>query len=239
MNKKQKRYVFLVAHQRSGSHFLGYCIGSHPAVTYVDEITRIKPLKYLREQLKTKEDIFRLLDDKFGDIKTPLVLVDIKYRHILPALAEAMKDSRVIHLFRENKLNTYYSALHAEYRRHKKTGEYVDGGEVTDVKKTPDKFPRFRYNDEVISHLIEGEMYFRRKYGDLVGLTFSYEELTGNRNVKGLPTEVAKKICKFLGIEEQPLTARTIKMSPPRVRGYFTMPISEEDLAKIVMRKGK
>ncbi len=219
---KNKRYVFQIAHQRSGSHFLGYCMGTHPDITYVDEITTIKSIKLLYEQLKTKEDVIKLLDDKFGDIKTPLVLVDIKYRHMMPALAEVMHNSKVIHLFRENKLDTYYSALHAQYRKNNKTGEYVDGGEITDIKEKLNDFPTFARDEDVVYLLIKNELNFRRKYGYLAGLTFSYEELTKNNFVKKLPTQAMKKICKFLEIEEHPMTAKTIKMSPTKVRYHMT-----------------
>jgi len=216
-----KRYVFQIAHQRSGSHFLGFCIGSHSQITYVDELTRIKSLKLLREQLKTKEDVIKLLDSKFEYIKTPRVLVDIKYDHMMPALEELMKESKVIHIFRENKLDTYYSALHAQYRKSNRLGEYIEGGEVTNIKKKPERYPTFKYEEGVIYLLIRNELMFRRKYGHLIGLTFSYEELTKNESIKKLPTWAMRKICKFLEIEEHPMVAKTIKMSPSSVKYFF------------------
>ncbi len=219
---KNTRYIFQVTHQRSGSHFLGYCMGTHPDITYVDEITTIKSIKLLREQLKTKEDVIKLLDDKFGDINTPLVLIDVKYRHMMPVLTEVMNDSKVIHLFRENKLNTYYSALHAQYRKNNKTSEYVDGGEITDIKEKPNDFPIFARDEDVVYLLIKNELDFRRKYEHLAGLTLSYEQITKNENVKSLPFPVIQKICKFLEIENYPMTARTIKMSPSNVRYHMT-----------------
>ena len=218
---KNDRYIFLVAHQRSGSHFLGYCIGQHPQITYVDEITTLKSVEELHKQLKTEKDVLDLLEDKYGDIKTPMVLIDVKYEHIMPALEKVMKKSKVIHMFRENKLDTYYSALHSHYRREHKLGEYIEGGEVTDVKEKPEDPPMFLYEDDVVFHLIRNELMFRRKYGYLVGLTFSYEELTKNALIKKLPDWAMKKICKFLKIEECPMVARTIKMSPANVKYYF------------------
>lgn len=70
-------------------------------------------------------------------------------------------------------------------------------------RKTPEKAEN-RYKNQQI----KGEV-FAEKAGKIEKILFlSYEELTGDQDIRQIPEEYGRKICEFLGVPYLPLTTQ-------------------------------
>lgn len=222
MTKGKHDLVVLLGGQRTGTHFLGTCIGSHPEVEYVDEITTIARLNNLKKNYKTKEDLEQFLDKVFEGRKK-VILLDVKYGHIYKALEDFIMDNKLIHIKRKDTEAVYYSMIHAEYRRNFKVGEYSEEVEDLDGKikaKPPKFFPEVGFNSRHIVAIKKWHEKFWEKF-DGKGLELEYGKLTGNKQTDKLPKWASDEICSYIGIEKKLLKTGLKKMSPKNYDDYY------------------
>jgi len=212
----EKRIAVILSHHRSGSHLLGWYIGSHPDVCYIDELTRhIKTSRLGR--LETQDDVRDLILRAARHDDSPVVVVDFKYRmlDLCPSALLFMDQCpRVIHLYREDEDAFYYAWCHAQVRKREKTAEYADGVERTEVEEPP--LPPRIWRDEALKRkLVSVVQEQRARYAPFATLELTYEQITGGgQEVETLPRDVDKQICDLLGVPLKPMRAQTRKMSP-------------------------
>jgi len=195
------RLAVLIAMQRSGTHFLGSAIGSHPDVKYTGEIfCRNVP----RDKSRMVAGIERVQCGGFE-----VVCLDVKYNQISPPVEAILPDVRaVIHLIRRDRLAHYFSGELHSWRGRNPNAEK---GFV----------PTFDFS---LSHF--NALNYRTKWGfdkfrkyETVRLV--YEDLTAGRQTDTLPDWASEKICKALGVEFAPLEAGTVKSAPVRYLEYL------------------
>lgn len=218
------KVAVLLGAQRCGTHFLGSCIGSHPDITYVDEITVPMSLKKIQERVRTIEDINDYISEFYSSVNTDWVLLDIKYRHIFKPLNTWIEEKKVIHIKRTDIKAVFYSMMYAEIRRSNRTGEYAEWVKNWDDKKRAKKpegnAPTIQWKSDKYEAL---ENWLKRNwnYYKNIGLEFEYNKLTDNKQTTKLPKWASKKICDFLGVEYHLLTTNLSKMSPSNFKEYI------------------
>jgi hypothetical protein len=207
------RFVALIGHQRTGTHLLGTCIGSHPAVSYLDELTTHWRLDWLSAQAGTPADFARMLDRKFADAKEPWLLFDVKFNMIkhVPALEEFLRLHRVIGIIRENEDAWFYSFLHAHYRKERGLAEYGEADKAEAVADYP--LPSLKYPEWLKTQETATKWAYYARFLYLADRIFSYEDLTQNVDVKDLPEWACHVICQYLDVVPMQLTTTLTKMS--------------------------
>lgn len=194
------QFMTIMAHQRSGTHFLGAAIGSHPDIKYTGEIFCRNVPQSTAEMRKT---ILRVA------CGADVICLDCKYNQISPSLEAFLQrpDVKVIHLVRRDRLAAYFSgALHA-WR-----GQRPDAGEVT----------TFRFMPDVYREIEEFVQAHQRRLGYLTDLKLYYEDLTHNKDTVLLPIWASRMICDLVGVVHRPMTTSYGKEAPVNYRDYLT-----------------
>lgn len=213
----------ILSHERSGSHLLGYALGSHPDVCYIDELTRYIRARNLTRFQSAGDVREFLLGIQRSRCPDSLLLVDVKYgmvRFNREPLEEFLRQSTTIHLYRTDYRAWWYSRQHAEVRRWRKSAEYADGVERTEIKERPPA-PKIVWNQMYFRQAVQHLRAQQNHFAWLATYSLTYEDLTKGREVKVLPAREARLLCSILGIPNLPLRAQTRKMSPDDFERYW------------------
>lgn len=212
--------VAILGHERTGTHLLGTCIGSHPDVRYLDEITTLARSQYLRDNTRTLEQLHDFLERKLARYNEPVLLLDCKLGHIdlIAPLGEFLAERKVIGITREDDEAWMYSWGHAQMRKDLSLAEY---GDTPKAEAKPDHEMPTVILTASAQDWIEERRACEKRHWHLGDMWFTYEALTENQNVDQLPEWAAQQICSFLGLEVLPLTTTMVKMSPANLEGLL------------------
>lgn len=205
--------AIILGHQRSGTHLLLTALASHPGIHGRGECL----LKYKESfagadlALDFPEDQRYVLNNKPGFLNIAIVM----YSQV--ALFEKLcgpLSGRIIHLLREPAKvalsmaqkdadrDRYGRAVRAHYRRDEAVPEHAP--------VSPERMAKF------LGWVVAGQ----RKYAEALRgrpdvLTVSYEELTGDREVRTLAPAVGARLLGFLGLDVRPLATPLRKTGTP------------------------
>jgi hypothetical protein len=179
------RVAAIMGQQRSGTHFLGAILGSHPAIKYTGEI-------FCRRVPNSWEQLHEWVDRVLGG-GFEVVLLDTKYNQISKHVETLLQhnDVKVIELVRENKLRLYFSGVLHTWR-----GQHPN----------EPKIPTFRFMLPQFQEIVAQIERYRERFGYLADVRVYYEALTLDRNTLVLPSNACWELCELLGVEPRPLT---------------------------------
>lgn len=193
------RFMAIMAHQRSGTHFLGGAIGSHPQIKYTGEIfCRNVP----QSEQQMRQGILRVA------CGADVICLDIKYNQISPPLEAFLQryEIKVIHLVRRDRLAAYFSgALHTW------CGQHPEAGEVPTFCFILDQYREIE--EEVQAHI--------RRLGYLTDLKLYYEDLTHNEDTNAVPMWASRMICDLAQVDVRQLFAGYGKEAPADYRKHL------------------
>jgi len=189
-----KRIIAVISHQRSGTHFLGSCIGSHPAIKYTGEIF------WGEKTPLTTGQMWKTLDRVMCG-RVEVVCLDTKYNQLSQPVRGllAQDEVKVIHLIRRNALRLYFSG-----ELHTWRGRNPGNAEIPVLQ-----FSEARFN----STAQEIERY-KLALGYLADVTMYYEDLTSDRPTYQLPDWASEQLCELAGVAYMPMTTDTKKNAP-------------------------
>jgi len=184
----------IMAQQRSGTHFLGGAISSHPKMRYTGEI-------FCRDIPQTERRMIDQISQWANG--APVVCLDCKYNQISDPIERflARHDVKVIHLVRRDRLAAYFSGALHTWR-----GQHPDADHV----------PTLRFILDQYREIEESVQRFLRRFGYLTDLKLYYEDLTYNRDTISLPSRASRMICDLAGVYQHPLTTTYGKEAPVR-----------------------
>jgi len=193
------RFMAIMAHQRSGTHFLGSAIASHPDIKYTGEIFSRKPPKSTQEMRNRFSRVSRGAE---------VICLDTKYNQISPPLEAflAQHQVKVIHLVRRDRLAAYFSG-----ELHTWRGQHPDAGELPTFCFLLDQYRAIE--EEVEMH--------KRRLGHLTDLRLYYEDLTNNKDTLVLPERASRMICDLAGVDVRQLTTPSGKEAPVDYMQYL------------------
>lgn len=196
------RILAVMAHQRSGSHFLGAAIGSHPAMKYTGEIFNGK------KRPASSKAMWAGIDRVRGG-RPDVLCLDTKYNQISRPVEEllAQDDVKVVHLVRRNLLRLYFSGELHDWR-----GEHPGDRRV----------PTLRFSNARFNAIVQEIEEYKRRFEHLADLTLYYEDLTGDYPTHQLPDWASQKICELVQVNVMPLTIGTEKEAPRDLFRYLT-----------------
>jgi len=189
----------IMAHQRSGTHFLGSAVASHPDMKYTGEIFRGRPPQSTQE---VRNGVSRVSGD------AEVICLDTKYNQISPPLEAFLHrpEVKVIHLVRRDRLAAYFSGALHTWR-----GQYPDADEVPTFCFLLDQYRAIE--EEVERH--------KHRLGYLTDLRLYYEDLTNNEDTLVLPERASRMICDLAGVDVRQLTAPSGKEAPVDYMQYL------------------
>ncbi len=223
MPGRRTRAVILTT-QRTGSTFLVECLDSHPAVHCAGELlngqpdTAIPPPRGPFRYLIKGARILRTgawlpqyrLEAFYRAGLSPVRCFKAMYNQLSRPLALRYllkhREIQVIHLRRENLLNTHISLLLMQKRRELQTTEPVA---ALWIRVDPD-----RAVAAMRKSVARYERFDRLFAGHRV-LSVTYESLIeGSR----LQADTGRRICDFLGVSREPMRSRIVKLNPRSLR---------------------
>lgn len=185
------RYDFLlVCGQRTGSHFLGTCLASHPGICMHGEIGRKDPI------------LPNNIEPKPGQI-TGAILMYTNFKRLEKGIVETGK---VIHLVRDP---DYVGRSRIRNSKLKKMG--IIKAHVFDSESLP-RLPKINksISKQVSRHYLNKSNEISEwlmNHREIFILTVAYEWLTsGKREVIKIEHRKAEYILNFLGLKYSPLT---------------------------------
>jgi len=193
------QFMAIMAHQRSGTHFLGSAIASHPQIKYTGEIfCRNVP----QNEAQMRAGILRVA------CGAEVICLDCKYNQISPPLEAFLNkpEVKVIHLVRRDRLAAYFSGALQTWR-----GQHPDADHVPTLCFILDQYRAIE--EEVERH--------KHRLGYLTDLKLYYEDLTNNRDTTSMPPWASRMICDLIGVEHKPLTMPPGKEAPVRYLEYL------------------
>lgn len=223
-NQSPDNFAVILAYQRSGTHFLGSCLDSHPQIKYVGEIFGQSPnLQHPGEQFGKENGFHKLKQSDHGierslelltsefinDKKAKLIVMDIKYNQITHPLEHLLHDLKVIHLIRKDLRRRFFSML--LWEKYKKYPVLRSFGVI----------PHFDISEAKLKRNMAEVKRLQEKYSYLEDLRLYYEELTQNHQVNRLPTSIEKRLCGFLGLDWGPLSTLSIKIAPINIDEFI------------------
>lgn len=195
--KTRFRLDFIIAcHQRSGSHFLQTCLGSHTNISCFGEV--VGAIASGREFIE---------ETPRSNVRGAIVMYNQWERVI-----DQVHFDKIIHLVRDPK-KTAYSVVRnrrdKEVRREAHRAHYRVGDPLPPLYDAS--------SEEVMAW--EGQIQSSRTWFEDIHrgwptLTVAYEALTSDRSTEILPREETRRILDFLGVEYQDLSTRLIKGGP-------------------------
>ena len=193
------RFIAIMAHQRSGTHFLGSAVASHPDIKYTGEI-------FCRHVPSRMSDVrARILRVACG---AKVICLDTKYNQISPPLEKflARHEVKVIHLVRRDRLAAYFSG-----ELHTWRGKHPDADEV----------PTFCFNLDRYRKIEKSVQRRMRRFGYLTDLRLYYEDLTNNQDTVALPVWASRMICDLVGVYNMQMTTSYGKEAPVDYRAHL------------------
>jgi ribosomal protein L22 len=219
----------IITQQRSGSNLLRSFLNQHPDIYcygemfspsgtvkdnfFKDKDLIVKRAFYHKEQNKNIEDY---LSHLFNSAKKyNAVGIDLKYNQMNDEIVSYLVDKsvRVIHLIRRDLLATWLSDYLVDGKRHEKLPRKIDPKKI---KK------QMRFTKHSINKY--------RNIGFKKYLSFSYEEMTNDKNINKLPKKLEKQILDFVGVDYLELESKVIEKNK---WDYENMIINYEELKRI------
>jgi hypothetical protein len=197
--------AIIVAHQRSGTHFLQASLASHPGVHERGEFI----LRYKRRNRSThalanpSDDV----PDAYVNLPGRLNIGIVMYseRPIYERMCGPLSNAKVIHLVRDPRdvaisvaqMRADRAVLGGDFKAHYR------------IHESPP--PHAEYSVADIDALVAKVTALQRGFavecaGFPRALTLSYEEITGGRQVSEIPEHIATRLLEFLGLESRRLT---------------------------------
>lgn len=198
---KGYKIAAIMAQQRSGTHMLGSCLGSHPDIKYTGEI-------FCRNVPQTHEQAMASIKPVLCGGYTAIVL-DTKYNQISRPVRRLLEreDVTVIHLLRRDLLALYFSGELHSYRSRNPNSQDI---------------PTFQFDKQRFYSIVEARRMRIAKLSYLADLTLVYEDLTGGgMPITALPEWTGQRLCEALGVPIRQLTTDHQKAAPPDFLEYL------------------
>lgn len=217
-----------MAYQRSGTHFLGSCLNSHPNLTYIGEAFGLSGNRqHPGERFATsigcplaKKDWEKLviclekIYAEFSHKSMCTIVLDVKYNQITPALAKLLERIKVIRLIRRDFRARYFSELYWEIFK-KNPLQWALAKETLQIPINRKTFDENACRDAMKVRV------FQNKLGYLADLDLYYEDLTNNEQANELPRAAVEMICNFLEIKYHRLTTSMSKIAPCTIDDFL------------------
>lgn len=223
--------------ERTGSTFLVDCLGSHREIHCAGELLNGQPdspiapprgpFRYLVKGTRIAKTGAWLpryrLEGFYCSSTTPVRCFKVMYGQLARPFALRYflehREIRVIHLRRENLLNTHVSLLLMQKRRELQATQPVAR---LWIRVDPDR---------AIAAMRKAEaryLHFDQLFQGHPLLSLTYESMIdGSR----LADAKAQRICDFLGVSQQPMQSRIVKLNPRSLRDMVT---NYDELAEVV-----
>ena len=232
--------AIILTTQRTGSTFLVTCLDSHPDICCLGELlagSRLfhvpeflyrfrygtKAYRYLRSGAWYPTRMMRRYFDegRLGGMALgvkPVMAFKAMYNQIRPSWIRGFlrdrKDLRILHLRRANLLKAYVSHQLLSIKREDgwkpHTTEPVAAVSMA-ISPAAALAAMRRAAAEYESH--------ERLFADHPRLQLSYETMIDG---PGLRADVAREVCRFLGVAERPMRSNLVKVNPERLRDMVT-----------------
>ncbi len=217
--------------QRTGSTFLVQCLRSHPEVHCLGEMlagghVHIPSLVY-KSRYATKAYRYltsgamfptRMMDRYFARTDRPVMAFKAMYNQIRPPWTlrylREHTEIRVLHLRRHNLLKQYVSHALIHVKRDDHWDPHTTAP-VTPVSIVVSADDAVRYLRRLRAEHDAHERMFARH----PRLSLTYESMIDG---DALAAGVARDICDFLGIAQQPMHSKLVKLNPQRLREMIT-----------------
>lgn len=207
-----RRYL-IVFTQRGGSTFLAHCLDSHTEIG----CERGEPLLKVHPWLKafpkaSPEKILAMLLNRPG---YPVTVARISYRHLRRVPRKFMENlDGIIHLHRHNVVrNLISSTINTRQLKSPHTYTHLP---LTQIELDPDWLIA---NITKYTRAVKGVRKSLGRLGVPV-LLLRYDEIVGGEGQEAfeIPRERGKDICKFLGVDYQPLYCWLKRTNPEPTR---------------------
>lgn len=193
------RFIAIMAHQRSGTHFLGSAIGSHPDIKYTGEI-------FCRNVPNSESEMMKRISRVACGAE--VICLDCKYNQISPPLEALLfrYDVKIVHLVRRDRLAAYFSGeLHTWH------GQHPDADHV----------PTFCFDLDKYREIEESVERYQKRLGYLTDLKLYYEDLTNNQDTIALPYWANVMICTLARVDQRQLVTTYGKEAPVDYRKHL------------------
>jgi hypothetical protein len=204
--------ALLVSASRSGSTMLMHSLDSHPQIA----CERYEPLNpdspWMSRLNGNREGVIRALWERPG---YRVAMFKMTYRHFRWAGKSLLKEYKpvIIHLYRENALrcivsSAYNTALgrgEIDYVSHSFVPISTIPKITLSLKKLWVELDKY---EQAVKDMLDGLSKLK-----LPTVYLTYEQLTNNRQVNRLDSEVTNIICSMLRIDEFPMTNQLAKLN--------------------------
>jgi len=228
--------AIILTTQRTGSTFLVTCLESHPEGCCLGELLAGSRLFHVPEFLfrfRYGTKVYRFLrsgawhptrmmrryldEGRLGSMNLglrPVMAFKAMYNQIQPPWTKKFlverKDLRILHLRRNNLLKNYVSSQLLTVKRDNAWKPHTTTA-VAAVSMPISVTGALDYMRRSIAEFEAHEIAFK----DHPRLTLNYETMIDG---PGLRADVARDVCRFLGISEQPMQSKLVKMNPERLQ---------------------
>ena len=232
--------AIILTTQRTGSTFLVTCLDSHPEICCLGEIltgSRLfhvpeflyqyryasKAYRYLRSGAWYPTKMMRrYLDEaRLGSMSLGLRQVmafKAMYNHLRPPwireFLRARKELRILHLRRANLLKVYVSSQLLTVKRDNSWKPHS----TEPVAAVSMPISPAGALESMRRATAEYEAH-ERLFADHPRLHLSYETMIDGA---GLRADVAREVCRFLGVAEYPMQSNLVKVNPERLQDMVT-----------------
>lgn len=215
--------AILIATNRSGSTFLNHALDSHIDIGW----ERGEPLTTRRGDPDPVACVDDVLSEKRGYV---VVGCKLSYRYLRDVLWAFDSDAlwklgieRIIHLYRADAVRTTLSATLCTMAKRGELGHAIHTTEP--IPPAHIKVDAAHFASECLRYIGNvRSMKQRLTEVDIPLLTVTYEAVIGGRdqNAQQVMNAVAWELCKFLGVERAPLTARLRRVNPQPAQEIVT-----------------
>lgn len=243
--------AIILTTQRTGSTFLVTCLDSHPDICCLGEIlagSRLyhvppvlyrfrygtKAYRYLRSGAWWPTRMMRryLGEARLGGMELgmrPVMAFKAMYNQVRPPWTRnfllARKELRILHLRRENLLKVHVSSQLLKFKRDDNWKPHTTAP-VAPVHIRVSPAGAIAFMRRTVAEYEAHERIFR----DHGRLALSYENMIDGQHLRA---EVARDICRFLGIAERPMQSKLVKMNPERLEDMVD---NYDELASAIAR---
>lgn len=228
--------AIILTTQRTGSTFLLTCLDSHPDVCCLGELlvgSRLfrapdllyksryatKTYRYLRSGAWYPTRIMRRFLDE-GRIGSrdlgmrPVMAFKVMYNQIRPPwtldFLRKRTEIRILHLRRNNLLKVYVSNMLLTVKRDNRWQPHATVP-VAPVSLDISSVAALEYMRRAVAEYEAHE----RLFSDHPRLHLSYESMIDGQTLRA---DVARDVCRFLGVSEHPMKSNLVKVNPERLQ---------------------
>ncbi len=219
--------AIILTTQRTGSTFLVECLDSHPEVYCLGEMLAgghvwVPDFVY-KSRYATKAYRYLssgaafstwMMNRYFARADRPVMVFKAMYNHIRPPWTirylREHPEIRILHLRRHNLLKQFVSHQLIAVKRDKVWQPHATAP-VTPASITISSEAALQYMRRLRAEYDAHEQLFNGH----ARLPLCYETMVGGQSLR---PEVAREVCEFLGIGQQPMRSTLIKMNPVDLR---------------------